>query len=232
MADNKKSSISKRSSCYLLNLKQPDKTARRLKLSFQRTSASVVILKADRHVEASVGFLDVSETGAGIFTPELLHKGALVELCITEPAVMKVRGIVAWSIPVTSGIHAGKFRCRSGIQFVFDGESQKVALLEFVRKAGLDPIENIRSSMAAAPAPAPVAEVPSVTEAAPAAPETKAAEGAANPPAAEVTPVAAVEVATPPADAAPLAEAVSVQEVSATEDASTPESSDGGQKAA
>ena len=73
MADNKKSSISRRSTCYLLNLKQPDKTAKRLKLSFQRTAASVVILKSERAVEASVGFLDVSETGAGIFTPELLH---------------------------------------------------------------------------------------------------------------------------------------------------------------
>lgn len=150
MADNKKSSISKRSSCYLLNLKQPEKTARRLKLSFQRTSASIVLLKADRTVEGTVGFLDVSETGAGIFTPELLHKGAMVLLCITEPSVLKVRGIVAWSIPVTTGIHAGKFNCRSGIQFVFESEVERVSLQEFVRKAGMDPIEQIKSLNAAA----------------------------------------------------------------------------------
>ena len=146
MADNKKSSISKRSSCYLLNLKQPEKTAKRLKLSFQRTAASVKLMKADREVDAAIGFLDVSETGAAVFTPELLHKGAVVELSITEPAFMRVRGIVAWSIPVTSGIHAGKYRCRSGIQFVFENEAQAQSLRDFVNRAGQDPIENIRNA--------------------------------------------------------------------------------------
>jgi hypothetical protein len=146
MADNKKSSISRRSTCYLLNLKAPDKTARRLKLSFQRTAAYVKLVKSDREVDAAIGFLDVSETGAGVFTPELLHKGAVVELSITEPAPMKVRGIVAWSIPVTSGIHAGKFRCRSGIQFVFENEAQAQSLRDFVARAALDPIENIRNA--------------------------------------------------------------------------------------
>jgi hypothetical protein len=146
MADNKKSSISRRSTCYLLNLKAPEKTAKRLKLSFQRTAASVKLVKSDRDVDAAIGFLDVSETGAGVFTPELLHKGAVVELTITEPAHMRVRGIVAWSIPVTSGIHAGKFRCRSGIQFVFENEAQAQSLRDFATRAGQDPIENIRNA--------------------------------------------------------------------------------------
>lgn len=208
MADNKKSSISKRSSCYLLNLKQPDKTARRLKLSFQRTAATVVVLKADRHVEASVGFLDVSETGAGIYTPELLHKGAHVELSITEPAPLRVRGIVAWSIPVTSGIFGGKFRCRSGIQFVLDGEEQTKSVQEFVRKAGLDPVENFRNARQAAlaaaaalsPAPDSVATPdapPPVAEAVP-----SPAADAAPAPAADASPAAAEPVQVAPAVAA------------------------------
>lgn len=151
MGDSKKSSISRRSSCYLLNLKQPDKTAKRLKLSFQRTSASVTVLKSDRSVEASVGFLDVSETGAGVFTPELLNKGTWVELCITEPVILKVKGIVAWSMPVASGVHQKKFKCRSGIQFVFDGEDQKVAVQEFLNRASSDPVENMKAAVAAGP---------------------------------------------------------------------------------
>ncbi len=221
MADNKKSSISIRSSCYLLNLKQPDKTARRLKLSFQRTSASVVLLKADRSVEAAVGFLDVSETGAGIFTPELLHKGAMVLLCITEPSVLKVRGIVAWSIPVTSGIHQGKFNCRSGIQFVFDSEVEKLALQEFVRKAGMDPIEQMKSLSAAA-ALAPVATQPAgdntadglakATEAAKAA-ETPAASAAA--PAAEAAPAPVAAVPPVAETPAPATEAKPAEAVAA-----------------
>lgn len=189
MADNKKSSISKRSSCYLLNLKQPDKTAKRLKLSFQRTAASVKMVKADRDVEAAVGFLDVSETGAGVFTPELLHKGAVVELSITEPAPMRVRGIVAWSIPVTTGIHAGKFRCRSGIQFVFENETQAQSLRDFVAKAGQDPIEQIRNSK----------PVPSEAEAA----AMAAMAGAVDP--AVASPAAPVEAAPAAAEAAPAA---------------------------
>lgn len=196
MSDNKKSSISKRSSCYLLNLKQPGNTAKRLKLSFQRTSATVCVLKADRTVEASVGFLDVSETGAGVFTPELLNKGSVVELCITEPVILKVRGIIAWSAPVTSGIHQGKFKCRSGIQFVFDGESQLNSVKEFVKRAQSDPIENLKAH-----APAPVAAA-----------DAFAAVAAIIPPAAPVTgdvpamPPAPVAAEAPPIDA-PIADA-------------------------
>lgn len=150
MGDSKKSSISKRSSCYLLNLKQPEKTAKRLKLSFQRTAATVSLLKSDHTVEASVGFLDVSETGAGVFTPELLNKGTWVELCITEPVILKVKGIVAWSMPVTSGVHQGKFRCRSGIQFVYDGDTQRDVVKEFMKRASSDPVENMKSAVQAA----------------------------------------------------------------------------------
>lgn len=233
MADNKKSSISKRSSCYLLNLKQPDKTARRLKLSFQRISATVGLAKSDRTVEASVGFLDVSETGAGVFTPELLNKGSVVELCITEPMILKVRGIVAWSAPISSGIHQGKFKCRSGIQFVFDGETQRESVKDFVKKANSDPIENLKAMTTLAPTPPaftpgnntgaelvaataeleakaaaaapPVAEAPPPVADAPAA-ATPAPESPPAPDATSAAPVAEAPAAAPEAAAVPEAE--------------------------
>lgn len=231
MGDSKKSSISKRSSCYLLNLKHPDKTAKRLKLNFQRIAGTIGLAKADRTVEASIGFLDVSETGAGVFTPELLNKGAVVELCITEPMILKVRGIVAWSAPISSGIYKGKFKCRSGIQFVFDGDNQQQAVKDFVKKANSDPVENLKAMTT------PLVAIPAFTPGnntgaeLVAASEAKAAEAAATPAApagdAGAVPVApvvapavaesppavaeapAVAAATPPvAEAAPAAEAV------------------------
>lgn len=243
MADNKKSSISKRSSCYLLNLKQPERTARRLKLSFQRTAATVTILKAERRVEASVGFLDVSETGAGIFTPELLHKGSHVELSITEPSILKVRGIVAWSIPVTSGIHSGQFRCRSGIQFVLDGEVQSQAVQEFVRKAGQDPIEIFRSAnqaaaqaasqvvadAAAASAPVSVVEAAPVADAAAAAPAPAAAPDA---PAAPTDAANAAVEASPAPELAPAPEATAPVAAAHADAPPSGGSSEGGQQAA
>ncbi len=222
MGDNKKSSISRRSTCYLLNLKQPTQTAKRLKLSFQRTAATVTIPKSDRTVEASVGLLDVSETGAGVFTPELLNKGSTVELCITEPVVLKVRGIVAWSAPVHSGVHQGKFKCRSGIQFVFEGDSQLASVKEFVKRAHSDPIENMRAGSA-------IQEVPPVSNAdVPVAPVASAAE--ATPAVTEPPVVAPVAEAAPAATTAPTDSPVTpVSVVPPTDGNGTPDS---GQQAA
>lgn len=209
MSDNKKSSISKGSSCYLLNIKAPTQTARRLKLSFQRTAATVNVLKSSRSVEAAVSLLDVSETGAGLFTPELLNKGSLIELLISEPTLLKVRGVVAWSVPVTSGVHQGKFRCRSGIQFVFENELQQQALAEFLRKAAMDPIENIKASTANAPAPVPAAGLAPEAGAPAATPAPDAAaapaDGAAAPAEAAATAQPAPEGAPAPAAEAPAA---------------------------
>lgn len=230
MGDSKKSSISKRSSCYLLNLKQPDKTAKRLKLTFQRTAATVSVLKSDRVVEATVGFLDVSETGAGVFTPELLNKGSWVELCITEPAILKVRGVVAWSMPVTSGVHAGKFKCRSGIQFVLENEAQKEAVLEFIKRAGSDLVEAMKAATQAAPVPV-VAILPPgdntdatlTPAAAGAAPAASGEVPSVSPVVAEAPPAdasvadAPVAAAVPPADAPPAAEAPAVAEAPAAD---------------
>lgn len=246
MGDSKKSSISKRSSCYLLNLKQPDKTAKRLKLTFQRTAASVSVLKSDRVVEATVGFLDVSETGAGVFTPELLNKGSWVELCITEPMILKVRGVVAWSMPVTSGVHAGKFKCRSGIQFVLENEAQKDAVLEFIKRAGSDPVEVMKAATQAAPVPvapmlppgdntdatlipAAAGATPAASGEVPSAPPVVAEAPPADAPVADA-PVAdaPVAAAVPPADAPPADAPVSAAPP-VTEGGGTPDS---GQQAA
>ncbi len=205
MGDSKKSSISKRSSCYLLNLKQPDKTAKRLKLTFQRTAASVSVLKSERVVEATVGFLDVSETGAGVFTPELLNKGSWVELCITEPMILKVRGVVAWSMPVNSGVHAGKFKCRSGIQFVLENEAQKESVLEFIKRAGSDPVDAMKAATLAAPVPVattlPPGDNTDATLVPPAAAAAPAVSGDAPPIVSEAPPADAPAAEAPVADA-------------------------------
>jgi hypothetical protein len=197
MADGKKSSISRRSGCYLLNLKTPDKTAKRLKLSFQRTLATVTLLKIDRRIEASLGFVDVSETGAGVFTPELLYKGAQVELSVTDPIVLKVRGIVAWSIPVKSSIHGAKFGCRSGIQFVFDNEAEAQNVREFVRKSVLDPLDKFRADPAAA-----IAAVAPPASATPVEAPTSPAPADA---AVAVAPVTPTDLSASPAPVVPLA---------------------------
>ena len=102
MADNKKSSITGKSTAHLLNIKQPSRVAKRLKLNFRRTHATVHLLKTGKTVDAAMGLIDISETGTGIFTSELLLKGAAVEICVTEPRLVKVKGLVAWSVPVRS----------------------------------------------------------------------------------------------------------------------------------
>ncbi len=188
MAENKKSSIGGKSTCHLLNVKQPERTNKRIKLSFQRVHVQLMVLKKNRAVEASMGLLDLSETGAGVFTQELLIKGSTVELCVTEPRTLKIKGIVAWSVPIQSGLPTSGFAFRSGMQFVFENEVQRTALLDFLKKVNMDPLESMRANMAAASTttPAPVAEAaaaptPAVAEAPAATPaEAPVAEAAAS----------------------------------------------------
>ncbi len=185
-----------------MNVKRPEKTAKRLKLSFQRATAAVVITKASRTVEATVGLLDVSESGAGVFTTELLHKGSMIELRISEPSPVSARGIVAWSVPMAgSGLQEGKFNCRSGIQFVFTGDAQRASVVEFVTKVGMDPIENLKAVEAANQANAIATAFTSVPE-----------SGAVAP--AEVIPVqpavAGSEALPVISESAPVAETVPV----------------------
>lgn len=212
MSDNKKSSIAKTSSCHLLNVKQPDRAFKRLKLSFRRTTASMNILRVNRKVEVSLGLIDVSQEGAGVFVGEMITKGTAVELCVTDPYLLKVKAIVAWCVPIQSRVASGKYSFRAGMQFQVENEMQKTAIKEFMEKVA----SGARVSDAppadlsgphihpenANPLPADPAALLATPEAPVVAPV--AAEGAAAP-AAEATPAAAPSEATAPA-AAPVAE--------------------------
>lgn len=207
MADIKKSSIQKKSGCYLLNIKQPERTFKRLKLSFQRISVTISTLKSERKVDAAVGIVDLSETGAGFFTAELLSKGCGVEVCFTDPMILKVRAIVAWSIPIESGLQEARFPCRSGLQFMYDNEAQRHAVVDFIEKISANPMDNYRrtfSAPATGVAEAAPAAAPAVDPAAAAPTEAPAPMAAEVAPAvAEVPPVAAAPEAVPAAEAAP-----------------------------
>ncbi|MGZ3695010.1 MAG: PilZ domain-containing protein [Bdellovibrionota bacterium] len=193
MADVKKSSIQKKSGCYLLNIKQPERTAKRLKVAFQRISVSISTLKNERKIDAAVGLVDLSEVGAGFFTSELLAKGSGVEIFISDPMILKIRALVAWSIPIESGIQNARFPCRSGLQFIYDNDIQRQAVKDFLEKIVANPMDHYRRSFSASPPVTGVA--PDVVP--------MAAEGAAtfSPPADATAPAA--ETTAPAADAGP-----------------------------
>ncbi len=207
MAENKKSSINTKSTCHLINIKQPDRVANRLKFSFKRASALISVLKLNKNVEASISMVDISEAGAGVFCSELLLKGSTVELCLIEPRILKVKCFVAWSVPVQSGIHNKRYPFRAGLQFVFQNEMQRVALLEFIQKINTDPLENLKSSGGTEP---PVSNADPIAPAAPVqALVAEAATPEANPVPAntDAAPPAAAEVSAAPAENAVAPEA-------------------------
>jgi PilZ domain len=212
MNDGKKSSIKKGSSCYLLNVKQPDRTAKRLKLGFRAVTGTVFLPKSQRSLEASVGLLDISETGAGIYTGELLRKGAPIEITLTEPFPLKVSGMVIWSIPVTSSVHNARFRCRSGVKFLFPNENSQAAVADFIEKISIDPVEALKNALNAPPVVMPPMPGGSPSAALAAASEADAASAAQEAPAPEAPAAdasAAVVADAPVADApvTPAAEA-------------------------
>lgn len=184
MAENKKSSIGGKSACHLLNIKEPERTAKRLKLSFQRIHATVSQGSQNKQVDASLTLIDISETGVGVFTEKLLSKGSTVELCVAEPKPIQVKAVVAWSVPVASGILMRRYPFRSGLQFLFESEAQRAALLEFIQRAKLSTSEAVKQE-------------PSPAEAAPASAETTPAEVPAAEAAATETPAAEAPAETP-----------------------------------
>lgn len=217
MADNKKSSIGGKSTCHLLNVKQPDRVASRIKFSFKRTHATINILKTGRIMDASLGFIDISETGAGFFTEDLLLKGSTVEVCVMEPRILKLKALVAWSVPIKSGIKGGHYAFRSGLQFIFENEIQRSTLLEYIQKANSDPLEYAKGGVVAEPSP-PVSNADPVAPAAPIDATSVAADGAPA-----VLPTFAESVATPtetavvPSEAVLAPEAVTTAEPAAAE---------------
>jgi hypothetical protein len=197
MSDSKKSSIGGKTTCHLLNIKSPDKVAKRLKLKFQRTAAHVHVNSPDHQVEASLSVIDLSETSTGLFTSELLSKGSTVELTVVRPYDLKIKCMVAWSIPVQSGVQQRLFSFRSCLQFIFENEAQKTALQDFITKVNTDPMEVIRN---AAPIATPSETAPA--EPAPAAEAAAPVEGEILAEGASVTPIsaAAEEPAAAPAE--------------------------------
>ncbi|MCO5142123.1 MAG: PilZ domain-containing protein [Oligoflexia bacterium] len=151
MAENKKTSIGGKSTCHLLNIKEPSRTAKRIKLSFLRTDATLTLVKSGSQVDAKVGLIDISLSGAGFFTDGLMPKGSLVEVTITDPYLLKINGVVAWSVPVSSGLIKQKFNFRTGVQFQFDNEVKKTALIEFIQKVQSDPTQNLQPRTASDP---------------------------------------------------------------------------------
>jgi hypothetical protein len=98
---------------------------------------------------------------------------------------------------MSSGLADGRFKCRSGIQFVYEGEAQRAATEAFVKKVTSDPVEILRSEAAAVVNAAASEGEAKPLEAAPPAPVEIAA------PAAEMPPPVAAEVPPPVSTEAP-----------------------------
>ncbi|NUM89251.1 MAG: PilZ domain-containing protein [Bdellovibrionales bacterium] len=189
MADQpKRTSTGNKSTAHLLNIKKPTEVKKRLKIAFQRVPAKMHLVRHQETLHISLALVDISDTGAGFFLSRMVSKGALVEFEITDPRPMKVKGLVAWCVPMNSGMHVLKHPFRAGIQFVFDSEEERARVAAFIQQLMTDDSVHwptSAESSAAAPtmipvetkeAAAPIAEAP----AAPAAP-------AAEPVAAEDT---------------------------------------------
>lgn len=213
MADSKKSSIAA-NTIHLLHLKTPERTGKRLKLSFQRTPGMVSIVKSGKRVDISLSLLDISETGVGFFCDQLLLKGSTIELILSEPKVLKLLGLVAWSVPIKSGIHQAKFGFRSGMQFQFENEIQRAALIDFIQKIAIEPAEQFKAQLAAkadaaAKEAALVAAGPAANPdndfAPPPGVAANASEAPAPAPEATVAPAAPAEAIAAPTAEAPIA---------------------------
>jgi hypothetical protein len=203
MADTKKSSIGGRNTCHLLNIKKPDHTAKRLKMSFQRTNATVSSQhNGGKQVSASMTLIDISESGVGLFTEKLLPKGTTVQLSVTEPRALHVSAVVAWSVPVNSGIMQRKFPFRAGLQFLYESDVQRAAVIEFIQQ--IDTRLGHVAPAAAAPAPTPAPHFTSE--------DPPVAADAAAAPVATATPAEAAPTAAPVAEAPAAAEAPKAEE--------------------
>lgn len=194
MADQpKRTSNTAKSTAHLLNIKKPGEVKKRLKLAFQRVPAKMNLVRNQETFHIALALVDVSETGAGFFLSRMVNKGSLVEFEITDPRPMKVKGLVAWCVPMNSGMHVLKHPFRAGIQFVFDSEEERTKVASFVHQLMSDQSVHWPTTAGEKPAVAPVTEAPPA--------ESTAA------PAAEAAPVAeAAPTTETAAEAAPAAE--------------------------
>ncbi len=189
MADQpKRTSNTAKSTAHLLNIKKPGEVKKRLKLAFQRVPAKMNLVRNQETLHIALALVDVSETGAGFFLSRMVNKGSLVEFEITDPRPMKVKGLVAWCVPMNSGMHVLKHPFRAGVQFVFDSEEERAKVASFVQQLMSDQSVHWPTTADEKTAMAPVAEVPPAESTPEAVPVAEAAPTTA--PAAEAAPAA------------------------------------------
>lgn len=202
MNDGKKSSLAKNPVYHIT--KDPERTYKRLKFSLRKERATICYKDGHADVECLFTLIDLSENGTGVFTSNLLPKGALVMIRVDSPMKLMVPGMVVWSVPVSSGIANRKFPYRSGILFQFEKEEEKQSVRSFLERASdgnwkVDPPPAVNPDPIATPAPTTTG-VPEGALTAPAvvSPETPAA---ANTP---IAPVENAPLATPVSAPAPI----------------------------
>jgi hypothetical protein len=208
MSQAKKSSIGGKSTCHLLHLKKPEEAKRSIRLKFQRTSVQVTSRKHGKTFQGSMGLLDISEAGVGLFTDSLLLKGTKVQFHMDEPRTLNLSAVVAWSIPVKGAVPKANMKFRTGLQFYFEGEEQRKSLIDFLALLRVDPLEALHIKTPEAQQQPAVSEAPAPSAEAIAAP----AVASDTPPPSEVPPSevkeATVEaVAAGGADSNPSSEA-------------------------
>ena len=143
MSEAKKSSLVKKSTCYLLNIKTPDRTAKRLKMKFQSTAADLTLIKSGKVIGANLALTDISETGVGFFCEGLIPKGALAKFRIWEPTPIELIGVIRWSVPLGSGLIQKRYPFRSGMMFLISEEKQKIALVNYLKRIELETVVEV-----------------------------------------------------------------------------------------
>ena len=193
---NGKKTSQQGNSCHLLNVKNPTRVAERLKLVFHRIDAKLCLSRADKEFDVGLTLLDVSEFGAGVYASQMLSKGAAIELNIFEPRVLKVKGTIAWCVPAPSAMNSlvVRYPYRCGIQFIFESEVQRFAVVEFIQKIrekqAIKPVSAVvpEAAPATATEAAPTSEAPSSAEVSPKEEAAPAEQPAAEAPKEEATP--------------------------------------------
>lgn len=192
MADGEKRKSSKQgTTVHLANIKNPKKVAARLKLSFQRSQATIRNLRTGSEQAAPMVLIDISETGVGFFSQKNLPPGSVVELNIISPLPLIAKGVVVWCTVtpsmMDSTVTRHPFRC--GLQFMFENEAERAKINEYCQKVrekrvgiavspasavapegvpGASPTPAVTPVASATPSPAPTTPVDAIAEATPA----------------------------------------------------------------
>lgn len=137
MADNggKKSSTGNKT-CHLPNIRNPKRVAERLKVSFQRVSASITNIRSGKNVDSEMVLIDVSEGGVGLFARKSLAIGSNVKVALQDPMPLEVKGIITWCVPTQSMMDTTKIRhtFRCGVRFIYASDVEKNAVLDYCQR--------------------------------------------------------------------------------------------------